>query len=599
MNNEDMKAFQRKIDEIVKDYLYSISSLKKHNYFKNADVVDNRKKYYQNTGFDILASGNENTYVVKEEMFLEGCTRVFLVNPIMKQLLDSHRIINDWQFGNTFANFNISNREYELGSFLEFIAVLDGKRIGIRYTKTSYSTQESFTMQRDSAYIFGRAKIPGFDVLSPVDMVYVLDWSGMTKDELAEIHPGIDGLKSNTKDISIKSFFKKYYSIDEYNVVISVMREAVKHAKDIIALRAVPQLLPDNMLHFKNTVLDDFTEERICLLQYEFKQNTYPIGLNTDDMDIIRSTFFSENLSDALIGKADFAKSFITSEYLFRTIKDGLSIDYTSVVVGYLKSVEQLLYLLYINAFEGKAGMIYWDRCNKTEKFDASNANQYRYDPYNLEKKWMQERYYHKKKTGNNSPEMGELTKFIRYYEQMWRVSEDGKEYIYKCLDDFRNSCRNSHFHKDNIDASEYDTVKRIRNNAHVCLYYLLGGFYYLNSSTDIKEQLGIIDYSFERVYQMICERRMRFFDARFQDGSEAIICYLNNDRDVEYSEAGELKNAQLAFLRTDLNEVNAFISIINTLLEDEDYVNEHKIYITHDNMPAEMKPIYPKKEKK
>lgn len=53
----------------------------------------------------------------------------------------------------------------------------------------------------------------------------------------------------------------------------------------------------------------------------------------------------------------------------------------------------------------------------------------------------------------------------------MWRISESGKEYVFTCLDDFRKYCRNSHFHKENINVYDYDTVKRIRNNAHVCLY--------------------------------------------------------------------------------------------------------------------------------
>lgn len=65
----------------------------------------------------------------------------------------------------------------------------------------------------------------------------------------------------------------------------------------------------------------------------------------------------------------------------------GLSIDYTSVVVGYLKSVEQLLYMLYISAFEGSAGIKYWDRCNRVENFDVSKS-EYRYEPYSLEKQW-------------------------------------------------------------------------------------------------------------------------------------------------------------------------------------------------------------------
>lgn len=123
-----MQEFQQQVDVIVQDYLYSVSSLKNHNHFKKEESADIRKKYYQSHGFGIFNQDNDNYYVVKEEFFLEGCTRVFLINPIMKLLLDSHGIENDWQFGSTFANFNISNREYELGSFLEFIAELDGKK---------------------------------------------------------------------------------------------------------------------------------------------------------------------------------------------------------------------------------------------------------------------------------------------------------------------------------------------------------------------------------------------------------------------------------------------------------------------------------------
>lgn len=591
-----MKEFQQKVKEIVQDYLYSISFLKKHDYFNKNENMDSRTKYYQSNGFGILDCNIDNSYVVEEEMFLEGSTRVFLINPIMKLLLDNHGIVNDWQYGRTFANYNISNREYELGSFIEFIAVLDGKKVGVRYTKASYSSQETYAMERDNALLLKNAKIPGFDNLCYIDTIYVLDWSGISNEELSKINSPIKGLMSLSKDISVKDFFEKYFSSEEYEIIISSTKMAVKKAKEIIALRAVPQLLPDNMLLFKKTILADFSENRLNNLVYEFQNSNHICGFSDDDVNIIKDTFLN-SYCNALIGKSDFAKSFITSEYLFRTVKDGLSIDYTAIVVGYLKSVEQLLYMLYISAFEGNSRLIYWDTNRKKERFDVTNRNQYRYDPYNLEKNWKQEKYSHKKRIGNESPEIGELTRFLRYFKKMWRISESGKEYVFTCLDDFRKYCRNSHFHKENINAYDYDTVKRIRNNAHVCLYYLLGGFYFLDTSLNGVEQIGILDYSFESLYSMIRQKRIRLFDTKFHDGSQCVTCYLNEDEGIEYSETGELKNGRLHFLKTELSKQNASIEEVNELMNDNDFISKHSFYVSHECLPLDMKPIMLKRK--
>lgn len=586
----DVHVLQLQVDKIVKDYLYKISSLKKHNYFRNKTDLDIRVNYYRNHGFEMLDKDNVNYNVVKEEMFLEGCTRVFLINPIMKFLLEQHDIKNDWKYGYTFADFNISNREYELGNYLEFIAVLDGKRVGIRYTKASYSANEIYAMDRDYVLLYGKEKVPGFEVIGCIDTLYVLDWSGSTDGEQSKKHTLSQGPMSNSTNISIEAFFEKYFSKIEYDVVISKAQNAIAKAKKIIALRAIPQLLPDNMLLFKKMVLEDFNEDNVSKFVYEFQNDNHICGFSESDIDIIKNVFLNK-YRNALIGKSDFAKSFITSEYLFRTIIDGLSIDYTSIIVGYLKSVEQLLFLLYVTAFEGNSRMEYWDRCNRIDRFDTNN-NRFRYDPYNLEKCWMQEKYFHKIKTGKKAPEFGELTRFLRYFDKMWRISEAGKEYVYECLEDFREFCRNSHFHKDNIDASEYDVVKRIRNNTQVCLYYLLGGFYFLDNSTYGIELMGIIDYDFESLYELVRQRVTRWFDAKFDDGSQSLIYYLNDDQNVEYSGSGELENACLRFVKIGINKEDACAAEVNNLIKNESFINEHSFYISRNKMPVEMKPI-------
>lgn len=598
-NDMKIKAIKESIEEIVKEYLFSISSLKNHNYFKQSKSNDTRKKYYEHTGFDILYSSIENEFVVKEENFLEGCTRVFLINPIMKSLLDIYEIDNDWKFGDTFANFSISNREYELGNFIEFIAVLNGEKVGIRYTRASYSLEETATMDRDFKFLYNNENIPGFDVLKTVNKVYVLNWTGLSDGELNEINKTISNMRSVKKDISIEKFFSQYFTKEIFDIVITTAKEAVKKAKDIISLSAVPQLLPNNMLNFKQSILEKFSFERMEKLTYEFQNGNSVNGLTETDILAMNKNFFDLEYRQALVGKEDFARSFITSEYLFATVKEGLSIDYTSVVVGYLKSVEQLLYLLYISAFEGKSKMIYWDRCNKSQYFDITKPDKYRYDPYNIQNGWMQEKYWHKKKTGDNAPEIGELTRFLRYYDEMWVVSETGKEFIYECLEDFRESCRNSHFHKDNIDASQYDTVKRIRNNTHLCLYFLLSGFKLLDPSVSVVKQLGVIDYKFELFYQDIRQKRRRFFAIKsVVDGEENILCYLNDDINIHFNEAGMLVDSQLKFMKIDVDRNNIYVDEIVRLMEDRRYVEENTIWINRENMPQKIEAILPKKRK-
>lgn len=586
--------FQNEVDKIVKEYLFNISSLKNHNYFRHEDNENSRKKYYENKGFGLIAEESENTYVINEERFLEGCTRVFLINPIIKMLLDKHGIVNDWKFGNTFANFNVSNREYELGNYLEFIALLNGKRIGVRYTKASYSLEELTVMDRDSAFLFGKNKIPGFEILESIDEVCVLDWSGVKDEELNEIHPDVLGTKPFKKNISVQKFFLDYFSEEEYKVVLMVAKRAVKQAKDIIALRSVPQLLPNNILYFKQSIIEEFAEERMDSLEYQFRECDIAFGLDEEDMQIIKTAFFTLRYRDALIGDSDFAKSFITSEYLFKTVRDGLSIDYTSVVVGYLKSVEQLLFLLYLCAFGNSKKLAYWDKCNRTKEFDISNSEKYRYDPY--DESCMQEKYMHRKKTGKNAPVIKDLTRFLRYYEKMNNISENGKEYIFKCLEDFRQYCRNSHFHKDNIDSSEYDTVKRIRNNAHLCLYYVLGAFRILNSSS-VEKQLGIIDYRFELLYQEIHQKRRRLYKAEFPDGLECLIYYLNDDESLVFNTSGLMDNTKLRFMKTNMTESAAYSNEILSLAEDDNYVRENTIIITRNSMPVDIKAVRLKKK--
>ena len=553
MKNIDINVLRNEFGEIVSDYLFNVSTLQNHNHFRIREEYDSRHRYYHGKGFPLLMSNKDNEYVVDEENFLEGCTRVFLINPMIKKLLVLHGIRDDWRFGDTFSDaFHLPNRLYENDAYVEFIFEHNQKRIGCRYTRSSYSSTETAVMERDNTYCIHHKSIPGFDVLSPIDEVWLIDWSGITDEELASICRLPDGMASYNRAISVRAFFSENFSTTEYELFLEVARNAICEAQNIIALKAVPQLRPNNMLLFKDVVLEGFSEVPVAQRTYKFENGIVPTQkvLSAADIQTIDQRFFIDKFREAIIGNSDFAKSFITSEYLFRAISDGLGIDYTAIVVGYLKSIEQLMYLLYISAFDGKPSLKYWDRYHfdKKNPFDP-NLPQFRYDPFEPQKKWMQMEYYHPIRTGDDAMEFGGLALFLRYFDKIWNVSEDGKEYIFACLDDYRDSCRNAHFHKDNISFTEYGTVKRIRNNTQVLLYYLLGGFLMLDTRASEFEQLGVVDFSFDRLFQNIWQRRRRTFWVKICDGYEGIVCYLNRSSQFQFDESGRVKQGDLHFV--------------------------------------------------
>ena len=599
----DMDVINNKFNEIVCNYLFNVSNLQNHNHFLDKEVIDSRTRYYHCKGFPVLMVNSDNEHVVKEENFLEGCTRIFLVNPMIKMLLDAFQLNNDWFGGDTFDSaIDSPNREYEQGSYLEFIVEHKGKRIGCRYTRNSYSFAEAVIMERDAAYRLRHEEIPGFSVLSPVDEVWAIDWSGIPNEDLASICRLPTGMRSDGRDISIHDFFCELFSDTIYDLFVLTSRNAILEAQKIIALKAVPQLLPNNMLTFKDVVIASFSETAVAQRSYQFKGGSIPTSkvLSVSDIQAIDNTFFDDAYGEAIIGNSDFAKSFITSEYLFRSISEGLGIDYTAIVVGYLKSVEQLMYLLYISAFGGNASLKYWDRYqyDKKNPFDP-NLPQFRYDPFEPHRKWKQMEYYHPIRTGDDAMEFGGLAQFLRYFDKIWNVSEDGKEYIFACLDDYRGSCRNAHFHKDNISFAEYDTVKRIRNNTHVLLYYLLGGFKLLDTRTSAYEQLGVTDYSFDRLFQNIWHRRRRIFWAKISGGYEGVVYYLNRTSQFVFDEAGRLKQGDLHFVTfPGVSREDAVTSELNALKDNPEYVKINSIVITRDTAIDQIVPFLPRRKR-
>lgn len=565
MNKCNYPKLKKDFEEIMRNYLLQVSSFTSQKFSSKQHVIPARTRYFRGPGFAMLHENFNPKSDAEASNLLEGCTRVFLINPMLNKLFEHLNIACDWRYGNTFAKFTCSNREYENDAYLEFIIEEDHKKIGYRYTPLCYSESEQELMKRDWDYLYNHKAIPGFDKFCTIDEVWAIDWSGIKPEELASFQVTLSK-KDKSHAITAQEFLLRYFTQEEYEEFVSLLKNAMGQAHQFIGLKTIPLLSPNSLLAFKDIVLLDFDEQSVQKLAYRFSN---PLSVPTpllshDDTKEINKMFFGCEYRNAIKGHSDFAKSFITSEYLFRTISPDLVIDYTAVVVGYLKSVEQLLYLIYTSAFNGRKGMYYWDSERNYNSYCSSLRKRNRPipqmrpedkepNPYSTGENRY--KYYHKKRTGDKAPEFGDLIWFLRHNQEfwgaaLWNVSDSGKDYIFSCLDDYRNYCRNQHFHKDNIWSANYQVVLQIRNNTFVCLYYLLGALNLLDKSVSKQAQLGIESYSFNYLYQEVFHHRKRFFWAKVQDGYEGIIYYLGNDNTAQYDADSRLINIELHFAK-------------------------------------------------
>ena len=79
-----------------------------------------------------------------------------------------------------------------------------------------------------------------------------------------------------------------------------------------------------------------------------------PDSVYQPQIDIMTKNYIDRGRWKAMVGSADFAISFITSEWNYQMYELTENLDLTSIVSGYLKSVEQLIWTI-IKFQTGKA----------------------------------------------------------------------------------------------------------------------------------------------------------------------------------------------------------------------------------------------------
>ncbi len=551
------KTVEQIIDEAVSEFHNRINEL--------CEVGPHQKikRKYAALGALNLAEDSfyENAYY---ETALESCVREHLITNVLIKLLIA-RDIRCYKLKKKALNTYRSTESYEVSVPLEFIFG-ESTKIAIRYTGLDQDQIETLVKKYNLSKIIR------------------INWSNILH-SIREKSPLYE-------EMAPEMFFDQYLSLNDYKVYLNKITAAIKEANAVIGIETIHRLSHRYLSDLRVEISNDLHTRQFDKMRFKvmpkpdgtIPTNLAKLGLlaftNTDNQ-VLDQNFRHNSLCDALLGNKGFAKCFMTAEYLYRAIKSGQYFDYTAVVSGYLKSVEQLIYtLLEINLKYSSSETLWIMKNNKKippQKYkDGVTVRQ---NP-NPDFQGMQVVFKSEFKRNFNTT-LVPMINFLHDNEKGWNISPQGQDTIYQLLLNYAKDYRNDHFHKDNID--EQWVVEYIRNNTLLIIYALLGGYKLTGSSTADRAELGVLDDSFDRFYRSIKQGviRSQYRFLLYYPEKEPVKAFRHYNQELStYDENGLLTPSRIRFVETDDFSSSAYDEAMAIIETDKEF------YITSQNMP-------------
>ena len=139
---------------------------------------------------------------------------------------------------------------------------------------------------------------------------------------------------------SIRYLFETLFGTEEYECFKAFEQTYSKEIRQYLGYQVIKTLTPNALYSFKKTVEDS-------LISFPYRKHILELATSAIPdplLDAIENQFISKKYYKALIGKKEYAQSFVTAEWLYDTMKSAGWIDYTAVAMGYFKAVEQLMF---------------------------------------------------------------------------------------------------------------------------------------------------------------------------------------------------------------------------------------------------------------
>lgn len=470
----------------IKKQANHFKSLFEHKIFEGPYKNFIRNTARNGSDFPLFSIVSDNFYIYqKYERVLQSDVRNYLINPILEELLNNcgYKVESQLEKLRKHSGYNNDKIERYSSCPFQFIFTKNNLRYGVRYTNL-YDTDDIV-----------KDLIKNFQI----DKVIILHFSDEQDFGLNQYREVI-----NISDCSIKMFFEKFINENLYHYFWATLEEVIEEMQKLIGFDTIPSINISNITSVKLELREALNNIDFRLLTYNSSKEFDSLGRN--DLSNICSNL-DKGKAQILIGESDFAQSYITSEYLYQVLVDKFNynkleykFDYTSVVAGYLKTIEQFLYKL----------LCYQMNYDRSEKW-IKRGKKYVKRNYKREYPRQEEVRENPKNKGvyqvlvtrNNLKFMdislGSLIWYVSDNENCWNLSDHGKELLKSLLLDYKDSVRNGYFHKHNLE--DIEEVKRIRENTLYILCFIIGSLKDFDNS-----KFGILDFSFNDFYTAISE---------------------------------------------------------------------------------------------
>lgn len=239
--------------------------------------------------------------------------------------------------------------------------------------------------------------------------------------------------------VTIREFWEQYFGRDEYDLLVAHINAFNEQTMEIIGFNTIVTPTDAALARFR-------TKTGNMLKSHPYIENI-PNNIYEPQIDIWKKNYIDRGLWRAMIGTSNFAVSFITSEWNYNMYLLTENLDLTSIVSGYLKSVEQLIWT--IIGFQTKNSFKIKAKGGGLIEFIADNENL-------IDKT------------------LGSLEQVLTHNPWMFDVNNYVKQHIVDSIKDWRKKHRNSFFHKHNLQS--IDKVREIREQTIQLYFLILGG---------------------------------------------------------------------------------------------------------------------------
>ena len=558
-----MNDYKAIIDKAV-DIFYNFMIKER---FYISDSFKNQRNIYKE--FNLLTEEELNYSIFYEKLVseIESTLVLYIINDLLKMkgnniLLLENQSLADHDVYYSKLGLNLPYRDGDEKGRLNYednreiwSIIFENKEKEIVALKISTQNLERF--KEDD--LLGKHGISRVQLISLRDTNLFLKKSAISKfescsdGELLEIY-------------ELENYFTDMFGSEVWEYYILQVKGIIQRVKQEVGFTVNGELNSKNLSYLKSTLKEIFREnEEIKLLDF----------------------FFNKKIYSALCGDEDFAKSFLTAEHLYRQANANSTIDYSIILTGYLKSLEQLLYLLVKKTMEISREDL-WITCSNSTNLNKDNGN-FRKKNRIINRKskgrWQVklipecERYF--------EVSMGSLVYCLTDNAKAWRVSQSNIEKIRERLLNYAKKRRNKYFHKENLyDLSE---VKEIRNETIKLLVLILGSYSISDSIEGDLKLLGARDFGFVEFYnKFIASSGNLNYKLVFRDGKEQTVLLsssISNREERVYDKNGMLLS-KLTFIKT-----KGFVSSINFGYQnfEEKAIQQDFITIDKDNYTLEV----------